>query len=92
MRTSYARMASRVTPPTKDEGAKVDGAVEAGGVTVSVCGRLSRSQASLRRMVAASMAHTMEKCVDSGWETEKWQRIRVIAEGKMSLSRVAVFL
>ena len=28
--------ASRVTPPAKDEGAEVDGAVEAGGVAVSI--------------------------------------------------------
>ena len=92
MRCNCAMTASRVTPLTDEEGVDVEEAKEAGGVTVSVCGRLSRSQASLRRMVAASMAHTMEKCVDSGWETEKWQRIRVIAEGKMSLSRVVVSL
>ena len=61
MRTSYARMASRVTPPTKDEGAKVDGAVEAGGVAVSVCGYLSLSSASLRLAIAASMAHITVK-------------------------------
>ena len=36
MRTSYAMMASTVTPPEEDEGAKVDGVVEAGGVVVSV--------------------------------------------------------
>ena len=29
-------MASRVTPPAEDEGAKVDGVVEAGGVVISV--------------------------------------------------------
>ena len=29
-------MASRVTPPTEDEGAEVDGAKEAGGVAVSI--------------------------------------------------------
>ena len=32
MRTSFAMMASNVTPPAKDKGAKVDGAIEAGGV------------------------------------------------------------
>ena len=31
-----AMMASTVTPPEEDEGAKVDGVVEAGGVVVSV--------------------------------------------------------
>ena len=36
MRTSCAMMASSVTPPTEDEGAKVDGAIEAGGATISV--------------------------------------------------------
>ena len=33
-----------------------------------------------------------EKWSEEGKETEKWHRIRVIAEGKMSLSRVAVSL
>ena len=56
MHTSYAMMASSVTPPTKDEEAEVEGAVEAGGVTISVQGCLSLSCASLRRMVAASIA------------------------------------
>ena len=32
MRTSYAMMASSVTPPTEDKGADVEGAVEAGGL------------------------------------------------------------
>ena len=36
MHTNRAMMASRVTPPVEDEGAEVDGAVEAGGVAVSV--------------------------------------------------------
>ena len=49
-------MASRVTSPKKDEGAEVDGAEEAGGVTVSIRGFLDRSCASLYLMVAASMA------------------------------------
>ena len=48
--------------------------------------------ASLSVTVAASMAHITEKCVDSGSETEKWQRSLMIAEGKMSLSRVVVSL
>ena len=47
MPTSYAMMASRVTPPTEDKGAKVDGAVEAEGVAVSIRGRLDLSCASL---------------------------------------------
>ena len=36
MRTSYAMMASSVTPPIEDEGAEVDGVVEDGGVVVCV--------------------------------------------------------
>jgi len=49
-------MASSVTPLAKDEGAEVDGVVEAGEVVVSILGRLGLSCASLLRMVAASMA------------------------------------
>ena len=56
MRTSCAMMVSRVTPPAKDEGEEVDGAVEAGGVAISVQGRLGLSCASLHRTVVASMA------------------------------------
>ena len=40
MHTSCATMASRVTPPVEDEGAEVDGVVEAGGAIVSVRGYL----------------------------------------------------
>ena len=61
MHTSCAMIASRVTPPAEDEGAKVDGAVEAGGAVVSVWGYLERSCAILRLMVAASMAHIYVK-------------------------------
>ena len=56
MRTSCAMMALSVTPPAEDERAEVNGAVEAGRVAVSVCGRLGLSCASLHRTVAASMA------------------------------------
>ena len=65
MRTSYAMMPSRVTSPIEDEGAE-----EAGGVTVSVRGRLSLSYASLRLTVAASMALITVKWGDSEKETE----------------------
>ena len=61
MHTSCAMIASRVTPPAEDEGAEVDGAVEAGGAVVSVWGYLERSCAILRIMVAASMAHIYVK-------------------------------
>ena len=40
MRISCAMMASRVTPLAEDEGAEVDGVVEAGGAIVSVRGYL----------------------------------------------------
>ena len=42
MRTSYAMMASRVTPPA-EEGVEVDGVEEAEGVAVSVRGHFSQS-------------------------------------------------
>ena len=42
--------------------------------------------------VVASMAHMIEKWLEEGKGTEKWHKIRVIAEGKMSLSWVAISL
>ena len=66
MCTSCAMMASSVTSPVEVERANVDGVVEAGGVTISVCGRIGRTWASLRLTVAVSMAHIGEKCVDFG--------------------------
>ena len=56
MRTTCAIMDSRVTPPVEDEGAEVDGAIEARGVTISIQGRLGLSYASLRQIVAVSIA------------------------------------
>ena len=38
------------------------------------------------------MAHMIEKWSEEGKGTEKWHRIRVVAKGKMSLSRVAISL
>ena len=58
-------MASSVTPPTEDEGAKVDGVVEDGGAVVSIWGYLGQSCAALRRTVATSMAHMNVKWGDS---------------------------
>ena len=52
MRISYAMMALSVTPPIEDEGAEVDGAVEAGGAAICVWGRPNLSCASLRQTVA----------------------------------------
>ena len=77
-------IASRVTPPTEEEGAEVDGAKEVRGATV--LDRLKRSCTLLHLMVAASMAHIKWKWSETGKGTEKWRRILVIAKGKMSLS------
>ena len=74
--------ASKVTPPVNEEGADMEGTEEARRVAVSVRGRFGRSWASLRLMVVVFMAHI----------TGKWRRSLMIAEGKMSLSRVIVFL
>ena len=59
-------MALSVTPPTEEEEAEVDGAVEARGAAVSVRGYLERSYARLHLTVVASMAHIYEKWGDSG--------------------------
>ena len=61
MCTNCAMMSLSVTPPKKDEGAKVDGAVEVEGVVVSIRGRLGLSCALLHRTIAASMAHMTVK-------------------------------
>ena len=66
MCTSYAMMASRVTPPAEEEGAEVDRAEETGGVVITVRSYFSQSWASLHLTVTASIAHIGEKCVDSG--------------------------
>ena len=80
-------IASKVTPSIEVEGAKVDGVEGVGGA--ADLDRLERNRASLRLMVTASMAHITWKWSDMGKGTEKWRKILVIAEGKMSLSRVA---
>ena len=85
-------MAFRVTPLAEDEGAEKEGAEEAGGTAILIWDYLGWSWASLHRTVAASMVHMTEKCVDSKEETEKRRRSLVIAEGKMSLSRLAISL
>ena len=66
MHTSYAMMASSVTPPTEDEGAGVDGAVEAGGATFCVWGCLSLNCGALCQTVVSSMSHIYVKWGDSG--------------------------
>ena len=61
MHSSYAMMASKVTPPLDEEEEKVDGVEQAGGVTVLVRGRFSRSWASLHQTDTTLMAPMMEK-------------------------------
>ena len=87
MHTSCAMMSSRVTPLVEEEGADVDGAIAAGGITILNC--LERSGTLLRLTVAASMAPITWKWSEMGKGTEKWHRILEIAEGKMRLSWVA---
>jgi len=83
-------IASRVTLPTKEEEADVDGAEEVGGIKVLV--HLGQSYVSLNLTIAASMAHIIEKWSNSGQEIEKWRIICMIAEEKISLSWVVVSL
>ena len=77
-------IASRVTPLAEEEGAEVDGAEGVGGVADP--DHLVHSYISLRLMIVAFMAHMTWKWLDTGKGIEKWHRILMIAEGKMSLS------
>ena len=61
MHTSYAMMASSITPPIEEEGAEVDGVIEAEGATVCVWSCLGLNCAMLHRTVVAAMAHIYEK-------------------------------
>ena len=80
-------IASRVTPPVEEKGVEVDGAEGVGRVTDLDC--LEQNYALLRLTVAAFIAPIMWKWSNRGKGIEKWRKILVIAEGKMSLSRVA---
>ena len=60
MRSSWAMMALKVTPPT-EEGATVDGAKEAGGVAISDYGHFGRIWALLHLMDSLLMAPMMVK-------------------------------
>ena len=80
-------MSSSVTPLIEEEGADVDGAKGVGGAAVPDC---LDQNSSLRLTVAASMVRMIEKWLEEGKGTEKWHKIQVIIEGKMSLSRVVV--
>jgi len=83
-------IASKATPSVEEEGAEVDGAEGVGGAADP--DHLERNYASLCLMVAASMAHITWKWSDIGKGTEKWSKILMIAEGKMSLLRVAEYI
>ena len=88
-------MSSSDTLLVEEEGADVDGAnrdgaKRKGGAVESDCCDLNC--ALLHLTVAASMAYMTEKWLEEGKGTEKWHKIRVIAEGKMSSSRVVVSL
>ena len=80
-------IASRVTAPAEEKGVEVDGAEGVGRVTDLDC--LEQNYALLRLTVAAFIAPIMWKWSNRGKGIEKWRKILVIAEGKMSLSRVA---
>ena len=88
-------MSPRVTSPIEAEGANMDGAerdgVERGGGAAEFDYR-DLNCTLIRLTVAYIMAHMMEKWSEEGKGIEKWHRIRMIAEGKMSLSRVAISL
>ena len=93
MRCSYAMISPRDTSLKEEEGANVDGvdrdgAKREGGAVESIFRDLNCT--SLRLTVAAFMAHMTEKWSEEGKGTKKWRKISVIAEGKMSLSQVAV--
>ena len=79
-------IASKVTPPTEEEGMEVDGVERVGGA--ANLDHLERNYASLHLTVAASIAPITWKWSVKGKGTEKWHKILVIAEGKMSLSQV----
>ena len=64
--------------------AERDGVGREGGVESCCC---DLNCASLRFTEAASMAHMKMKGSDAGEGVEKWRKILVIAEEKMSLSR-----
>ena len=81
-------MSPSYTSLVEEEGADVHRADQDGvgqvGATKSICRDLNC--ASLRLTVVASMAHMTWKGSDMGKGMEKWRKIIVITEGKMSLS------
>ena len=87
MRWNYAMMSPRVILLVEEEEADVDGAERVGGTADP--DRLDWNYASLRLIVAASIAPITEKWLDKGKGIEKLRKILVIVEGKISLSWVA---
>ena len=83
-------MSSSVTLLVEEEGADVDRVEGVGRATV--LDHLNRNYALLSLTVAYSVAHITEKWSDEGKGTEKWHKIHVIAERKISLSQVVVSL
>ena len=83
-------MSLTITPLIEKEGADVDRAEGVGGVIV--LDHFDRNCASLRLTVAWSMAHIKGKWSKKGKGTEKWHKICMIAERKMSLSQIVVSL
>ena len=95
MRYSGAMMFLSDTLLEEEEGADVDGVDQDGaererGAAESICRDLNCT--SLRLTVAASMAHMTEKWVEEGKGIEKWRKILVKTEGKMSLSWIVISL
>ena len=80
-------IAFRVTPSVEEEGIEVDGAKRV-GVVVNP-DRLECSYSSLHLTIPASIAPMTGKGLEERKGTSKWRKSLVIAEGKMSLSRVA---
>ena len=72
------------------DGVDRDGAEQEGGAADPDC--LNLNYASLGLMVVTYMAHMKVKCSDIGKGTEKWRKIFMVAELKISLSQVAVSL
>ena len=83
------------TSLVEEEGAEVDGAdrdraEREEGATESDCH--DPNCTSLHLTIVESMAYMIEKWSEEGKGIEKWHRIRMIVEGNISLSRVAVSL
>ena len=95
MHLSYAMMSPSETSLVEEEGTNVDGVdrdgvKREGGAVEFDCRDLNC--ASLCLTVVTCMAHMIEKWLEEGKGIEKWHKIHMIAERKMSLSWVAVSL